>query len=180
MKNFIKLILLMGISLLLLIGCSSKEQEKTIDNFINKLISVKTYEGVTFWDNEDKDVEESKASLDKYEEESKASFGEYLTEDAFNTLMANRIPYFYYAVINDNNIKDITDINIVKNKETENDTYIHYEYEVSYKLKSDDKSIDMTDYMFFKVVKDNTSIIDEVYVLDKTSSIFSEHKNVSQ
>lgn len=169
MKNFIKIILLMGISLLLLIGCSSKEQEKTIDNFINKLISVKTYEGVTFGEN-----------TDKYVDESKTSFGEYLTEDAFNTLMANRIPNFYYTVINENNIKDITDIKIVKNKETENDTYIHYEYEVSYKLKSDDKSIDMTDYMVFKVMKDNTSIIDEVHVLDKTSSIFSEYKNVSQ
>ena len=140
----------MGISLLLLIGCSSKKQEKTIDNFINKLISVKTYEGVTFLDNDDKDVEESKASLDKYEEESKVSFGEYLTEEAFNTLMANRVPYFYYTVINENNVKDITDIKIVKTKESENDTYTNYEYEVFYKLKSDDKSIDMTDYMIFK------------------------------
>jgi len=169
MKNFIKIISLMGISLLLLIGCSSKEQEKTIDNFINKLISVKTYEGVTFGED-----------IDKYVEESKANFVEYLTEDAFNTLMANRIPNFYYTVINENNVKDITDIKIVKNKETETDTYTHYEYEVSYKLKSDDKSIDMTDYMVLKVMKDNTSIIDEVYVLDKTSSIFSEYKNVSQ
>ena len=67
MKNFIKIILLMDISLLLLIGCSSKEQEKTIDNFINKLLSVKTYEDVTFGED-----------LDKYEEESKTNFGEYL------------------------------------------------------------------------------------------------------
>lgn len=169
MKNFIKIILLMGISLLLLIGCSSKEEEKTIDNFMNKLISIKTYEGIIFGEN-----------TDEYVEESKAIFGEYLTEEAFNTLMANRIPNFYYTVINGNNVKDITDIKIVKNKETENDTYIYYEYEVSYKLKSDDKSIDMTDYMVFKVMKDNTYIIDEVYVLDKTSSIFSEYKNISQ
>ncbi len=34
MKNFIKIILLMGISLFLLIGYSSKEVEKTIDSFI--------------------------------------------------------------------------------------------------------------------------------------------------
>lgn len=159
----------MGISLLLLIGCSSKKQEETIDNFINKLISVKTYEKFTFLEDEHKD-----------EEDSKASFGEYLTEDAFNTLMANRVPYFYYTVINKNNVKDITDIKIEKTKETKNDTYIHYEYKVSYKLKSDDKSIDMTDYMSFKLMKDNTSIIDEVYILDKTSSIFSEYRNVSQ
>lgn len=180
MKNIIKIILLMGISTLLLIGCSSAKEEKVIDNFINKLISVKTYESFTFLDNEHKDVEESKASLEKYGEDSKASFGEYLTEDAFNTLMGNRVPYFYYTVINENNVKDITDIKIEKTKETENDTYIHYEYEVSYKLKSDDKSIDMTDYMVFKVMNDNTSIIDEVYVSDKTSSIFSEFKEIVQ
>lgn len=174
MKNFIKIILLMGISLLLLIGCSSKEQEKNIDNFINKLLSVKTYEGITF----DED-------LDKYEEESKENFGEYFTENGFDTLMSNRILYFYYTVINENNVNDITDIKIVKNKESENDTYknyefIHYEYEVSYKLKLDDKSIDMTDYMIFKVMKDNTSIIDEVSMLKEKSSIFIEYKNVSQ
>ena len=169
MKNFIKIILLMGISLILLIGCSSKEQEKNIDNFINKLLSVKTYEGITFGED-----------LDKYTEESKANFGECFTENGFDTLMANRILYFYYTVINKNNVKDITDIKIEKTKETKNDTYIHYEYKVSYKLKSDDKSIDMTDYMSFKLMKDNTSIIDEVYILDKTSSIFSEYRNVSQ
>ena len=99
--------------------------------------------------------------------------------------MANRILYFYYTVINENNVKNITDIKIVKTKESENDTYtnyefIHYEYEVSYKLKLDDKSIDMTDYMIFKVMKDNTSIIDEVSILKEESSIFSEYKNVSQ
>lgn len=174
MKNFIKIILLMGISLILLIGCSSKEQEKNIDNFINKLLSVKTYEGITFGED-----------LDKYTEESKANFGEYFTENGFDTLMANRILYFYYTVINENNVKDITDIKIVKTKESENDTYtnyefIHYEYEVSYKLKLDDKSIDMTDYMIFKVMKYNTSIIDEVSILKEESSIFSEYKNVSQ
>lgn len=171
MKNFIKIILLMGISLLLLIGCNSKEQEKIIDNFINKLLSVKTYEGITFGED-----------LDKYAEDSKANFGEYFTENGFDTLMANRILHFYYTVINENNVKDITDIKIVKTKESENDTYtnyefIHYEYEVSYKLKSDDKSIDMTDYMVFKVMKDNTSIIEEVSILKEKSSIFSELLN---
>ena len=154
MKNFIKILVLMGISLLLLIGCSSKEQEKTIDTFINKLLSIKTYEGITLGED-----------LDKYAEESKANFGEYFTENGFDTLMANTIIPSYYTVINENNVKDITDIKIVKTKESENDTYtnyefIHYEYEVSYKLKSDDKSIDMTDYMIFKVMKDNTSNID--------------------
>lgn len=171
MKKIIKMILIMGISLFLLIGCGSKEQEKTIDNFINKLLSVKTYEGVIF-----------EEDLNKYEEESKVNFGEYFTENGFDTLMSNRIPYFYYTVINENNVKDITDIKIVKTKESENDTYtnyefIHYEYEVSYKLKSDDKSIDMTDYMVFKVMKDNISIIDEVNIFNEKSSIFIEYQN---
>ena len=79
-------------------------------------------------------------------------------------------------------MKDITDIKIVKTKESENDNYtnygfIHYEYEVSYKLKSDDKSIDMTDYMVFKVMKNNTSIIDEVSIVKEKSSIFTEFMN---
>lgn len=161
----------MGVSLFLIIGCSSKEQEKTIDNFINKLLSVKTYEGITLGED-----------LDKYEEESKVNFGEYFTENGFDTLMANSIIHFYYTVTNENNVKDITDIKIVKTKESENDTYknyefIHYEYEVSYKLKLDDKSIDMTDYMVFKVMKDNTSIIDEVSILKEKSSIFNEFIN---
>ena len=169
MKNFIKSILLMIISLFLLIGCSSKESEKTIDSFINKLISVNTYEDIKIGENTEDDVNKLKSN-----------FGEYLTEDAFNTLIANRIPNFYYTVINENNINDIADIKIVKTKETDTDTYTHYEYEVSYKLKSDTKTIDMTDYIVFKVMKDNTSIISEVSVLDKTSSIFSEYKNVSK
>lgn len=169
MKKFIKIILLMGISVVLLMGCSSVKGEKTIDNFINKLISVKTYEGVTFGEDPD-----------KYVEETKASFGEYLTDNAFDTFVANRIPNFYSTVINKNNVDDITDIKIVKSKETENDTYTHYEYEVSYKLNAGDQSLDMTDYMVFKIMNDNNSVIDEVHVLDKTSSIFSEFKSVSQ
>ena len=182
MKKNIKIILLMGLSLFLLIGCGAKEQEKTIDNFINKLLSVKTYEGFTFLNSDSEDIGEAQADLDKYAEDSKANFGEYFTENGFDTLMSNRIPYFYYAVINENNVKDITDIKIVKTKEAENDTYtnyefIHYEYEVSYKLKSDDKSIDMIDYLVFKVMKDNTSIIDEVYMVNEKSSIFNEYLN---
>ena len=180
MKNFIKIILLMGISLLLLIGCSSKEQEKTIDNFINKLLSVKTYEGITYLDDENEDIEESEASLDKYIEELKANLGEYFTENGFDNSIL--IPHLYYTVINKNNIKDITDIKIVKTKESENDTYknyefIYYEYEVSYKLKSDDKSMDMTDYMSFRVMKDNLSIIDEANIFKEKSSIFTEFNN---
>ena len=184
MKNFIKIILLIGASLLLLIGCGSKEQEKTIDNFINKLLSVKTYEDITFLDDENKemDIEESQASLDKYEEELKEHFGEYFTENGFEDSMANLIPHLYYTVINKNNIIDITDIKIVKTKESENDVYknyefTHYEYEVSYKLKTDDKSIDMTDYMIFKVMKNNTSTIDEMTVVKEKSSIFTEFFN---
>ena len=180
MKKVIKIILLMGLSLFLLIGCGAKEQEKTIDNFINKLLSVKTYEGVTFL--ADEDIDELKVGLVEYSsEELKENFGEYFAENEFNTSANTTIP-FYYTVINENNVKDITDIKIVKTKESENDAYtnyefIHYEYEVSYKLKSDDKSIDMTDYLVFKVMKSNTSIIDEVYMVNEKSSIFNEYLN---
>lgn len=38
----------------------------------------------------------------------------------------------------------------------------------------------MTDYMVFKIMKDNTSVITDVYVSDKTSSIFSEYKTIVQ
>ena len=168
MKNFIKIILLIGISSLLLIGCSSAKQETTIDNFINKLVSAKTYENITSYDAE------------KFIDESREIFQEYLTEDAFNTLAVNRTPYIYYSVINKNNINETTNVEIVKTKETKNDEYTHYEYEVSYKLKSSDSSIDMTDYIVFKVMKDDASVIDEVYVSDKTSSIFSEYKTIVQ
>lgn len=169
MKKIIKLLSLMLISISLLSGCSSTKEEKTINNFVNKLISAKTYENFT-----------SNSDVDKFTEASKTIFGEYLTDDTFDTLMANRIPNFYYTVINKNDIKHTTDIKIVKSKETKNDDYTHYEYEVSYKLKSEDKSIDMTDYMVFKIKKDNNSVIDEVYVLDKTSSIFTEFKSIAQ
>ena len=154
----------MGISLLLLIGCGPKEQEKTIDNFINKLVSAKTYENITSYDAE------------KFIDEAKEIFEENLTEDAFNTLMVNRTPYIYYSVIDKNNIDETTDVKIVKTKETKNDEYTNYEYEVSYKLKSDDKSIDMTDYMIFKVMKNNTSLINEVSIIKEKSSIFTEFK----
>lgn len=169
MRNFTKILLLMGISLLLLTGCSSTKEEKTIDNFINKLISTKTYENITSSDDPEKFVDESKEI-----------FKDYLTEDAFDTLMANRIPYIYYTVINKNGITDTTDIKIVKTKETKNDTYTHYEYEVSYKLETSDNSLEMIDHMIFKVMKDNSSIISEVNISDKTSSIFTEYKPVSQ
>ena len=96
--------------------------------------------------------------------------------------MSILIPTFYYTVINKNNIKDITDIKILKTKESENDIYknyefIHYEYEVSYKLKSDDKSIDMKDYMIFKIMKKNSSVIDEVSIDKEKSSIFTEFRD---
>ena len=180
----------MGTSLLLLIGCASKKPEKTIDNFINKLLSVKTYEGITFLEDEDKDeemsgeigIEESDESLDKYVEELKVNFVEYFTEDGFDNAMSNLIPHLYYSVINKDNINAITDIKIKKTKESENDAYknyefIHYEYEISYKLKSDDKSIDMKDYMIFKVMKNNPSVIEEVSIVKEKSSIFNEFRN---
>ncbi len=56
------------------------------------------------------------------------SFGEYFAENGFENSMSNLIPHIYYTVISKNNINDITDIKIVKTKESENDTYKDYEF----------------------------------------------------
>lgn len=168
MKNFIKMILLTSLSSLLLIGCSSKKSDQTIDKFINTLISSKNYENIVSTDSTE------------FPDELSEKFEEYLTEDALNSFLTNRTPYFYYEVIKNNSINDTTDIKIVKTKEKDEDKYFHYEYEVSYKLKSDDKTIDMKDYMTFKIMKDNPSLINEVYVSDKNSSIFEEYKNIKK
>lgn len=169
MKKFIKIILMTCISSLLLIGCSSKKSDENVDNFINTLISAKTYENIDFSSDFNNSIDESTKI-----------FGEYLTEDGLGTLIANRIPSLYYNVIAKNTIIDTEDIKIVKTKEKKEDNFISYEYEVSYKLKSDNKSIDMKDYMAFKVMKDKPNLINEVYVSEKKSSIFSEFKSIVQ
>ena len=169
MRNLIKIILLTGISSLLLIGCSSKKSNENVDNFINTLISAKTYENANFSNDSTKFVDELTEI-----------FGDYLTEDGLSTLVTNRIPSFYYSVIEKNNIIDTEDIKIIKTKEKKEDNFISYEYEISYKLKSDNKSIDMKDYMAFKVMKDKPNLINEVYVSEKKSSIFSEFKSLVQ
>lgn len=169
MKNFIKMILLTSLSSLLLIGCNSNKSDENVDKFINTLISAKTYENANFSNDSTKFVDEITGL-----------FSEYLTEDGLNNLITNRIPSFYYSVIEKNNIIDTEDIKIVKTKEKKEDNFISYEYEISYKLKSDNKSIDMKDYMSFKVMKDKPNLINEVYVSEKKSSIFSEFKSLVQ
>ncbi len=88
--------------------------------------------------------------------------------------MANRIFSKYSAVISD--ASGVTDINIIKTSETQNDGYIHFEYEVSYKLERDGETVDMNDYMAFNVLDEKGYKIEKVSILDKTSSIFKEFK----
>lgn len=164
MKKIIKVLLFIVMSSILLFGCNSSKEKENVADFINKLISTETYENINFND----DVEILLVHLN-------SAFDNYLTDNALNLLLANRIPSIYSTVISKNNITDITDMEITQVKENKYDSYTHYEYEVTYKLKSDNDSIDMTDYMSFKILKDN--LIDEVYLLDKKSSIFDVFKN---
>ena len=147
----------------LLAGCSTKKEEKNIDSFINKLVSAETYKNIDF--NED---------TDKVTQDLDSIYHEYLTDNGFDILISNRIPSIYYNVINFKNINNTTNIKITETKKTENDTYTHYEYEVSYKLNSDSESINVTDHMILKV--NNDGLIDEVSVLNDTNSIFSNLK----
>ena len=70
----------------------------------------------------------------------------------------------------------VTDINFTKTSETQNDGYIHFEYEVSYKLERNDETVDMKDYMSFNVLDEKGYKIKNVSIVDKTSSIFKEFK----
>jgi hypothetical protein len=161
MKKMFKVVSFIAMTLILLIGCNSVNKEKNVDKFINKLISMKTYEDMNF------DEYNEKLAVDLV-----TAFDEYLTDNAMDILLLNRVPSIYGTVINESS--DITDVKITKVKENKYNDYTHYEYEVSYKLKSDNDFIDMTDYIAFKINED--SLIAEVYVLDKKSSIYNEYK----
>lgn len=144
-------------------GCSNSSKEENVESFIKKLVSYNTYNNMA-------SIEEAGQLIEDY----KSRFGEYLTEDAFDLLMANRIFSKYSAVISD--ASGVTDINIIKTSETQNDGYIHFEYEVSYKLERDGETVDMNDYMAFNVLDEKGYKIEKVSILDKTSSIFKEFK----
>ena len=144
-------------------GCSNSSKEENVESFIKKLVSYNTYNNMA-------SIEEAGQLIEDY----KSRFGEYLTEDAFDLLMANRIFSKYSAVISD--ASGVTDINITKTSETQNDGYIHFEYEVSYKLERDGETVDMNDYMAFNVLDEKGYKIEKVSILDKTSSIFKEFK----
>lgn len=163
MRKTIKYLLLCIVSIGLLVGCSNSSKEENVESFIKKLVSYNTYNNMA-------SIEEAGQLIEDY----KSRFGEYLTEDAFDLLMANRIFSKYSAVISD--ASGVTDINITKTSETQNDGYIHFEYEVSYKLERDGETVDMNDYMAFNVLDEKGYKIEKVSILDKTSGIFKEFK----
>ena len=159
MRKTIKYLLLCIVTIGVLVGCSNSSKEENVESFIKKLVSYNTYNNMA-------SIEEAGQLIEDY----KSRFGEYLTEDAFDLLMANRIFSKYSAVISD--ASGVTDINITKTSETQNDGYIHFEYEVSYKLERDGETVDMNDYMAFNVLYEKEYKIEKVSILDKTSSIF--------
>lgn len=163
MKKIIKYLVLCIITMGLLVGCSDSLKEKNVESFIKKIVSYNTYKNMA-------SVEEN----GQFIEECKTTFGEYLTDDAFNLLMANRIFSKYSGVISKAN--GVTDISFTKTSEAQNDGYIHFEYEVSYKLEYDDETVDMKDYMAFNVLDEKGYKIEKVSILDKTSSIFEKLK----
>ena len=163
MRKTIKYLLLCIVTIGVLVGCSNSSKEENVESFIKKLVSYNTYNNMA-------SIEEAGQLIEDY----KSRFGEYLTEDAFDLLMANRIFSKYSAVISD--ASGVTDINIIKTSETQNDGYIHFEYEVSYKLERDGETVDMKDYMAFNVLDEKGYKIEKVSILDKTSSIFKEFK----
>lgn len=163
MRKTIKYLLLCIVTIGVLVGCSNSSKEENVESFIKKLVSYNTYNNMV-------SIEEAGQLIEDY----KSRFGEYLTEDAFDLLMANRIFSKYSAVISD--ASGVTDINITKTSETQNDGYIHFEYEVSYKLERDCETVDMNDYMAFNVLDEKGYKIEKVSILDKTSSIFKEFK----
>lgn len=163
MRKTIKYLLLCIVTIGVLVGCSNSSKEENVESFIKKLVSYNTYNNMA-------SIEEAGQLIEDY----KSRFGEYLTEDAFDLLMANRIFSKYSAVISD--ASGVTDINIIKTSEIQNDGYIHFEYEVSYKLERDGETVDMNDYMAFNVLDEKGYKIEKVSILDKTSSIFKEFK----
>ena len=165
MRKTIKYLLLCIVTIGVLVGCSNSSKEENVESFIKKLVSYNTYNNMA-------SIEEAGQLIEDY----KSRFGEYLTEDAFDLLMANRIFSKYSAVISD--ASGVTDINITKTSETQNDGYIHFEYEVSYKLERDGETVDMNDYMAFNVLDEKGYKIEKVSILDKTSSIFKEFKKL--
>ena len=67
-------------------------------------------------------------------------------------------------------------LSVLYTPEGHSDKYIHFEYEVSYKLERDGETVDMNDYMAFNVLDEKGYKIEKVSILDKTSSIFKEFK----
>lgn len=164
MRKVVKYLILLIVSTVLLTGCSNNNKEENVESFIEKLVSYNTYESIG-----------SLEDNDKFIEGCKLAFEGYLSDEAFNSLMSNRTFSIYSKVMSE--AKGVTDINITKISETQNEGYIHLEYEVAYKLEFDDETIDMKDYMAFNILDKNLDKIEKVSISEKTSSIFKELKN---
>jgi hypothetical protein len=156
-----------------LIGCSNTKDVSSKDSnakeFTTKLISPTTYEKITY-DN---------IELNKYTAECKSAFGKYFTENGFGTLMANRVPTWYQSVIKYNNLNEVKDIKIIETANEEKNDYTYLSYEVSYILQGKEKSIQMKDYLVFKIVKEkNKYLINEFSTVNGKSSVVEEFKKV--
>lgn len=160
MRKRIKYLFLCIVAIGLLVGCSNSSKEENVESFIRNVVSYDTYKNIASVDEPGQLIEDLKSI-----------FGEYLTDDAFELLMANRTFTRYSSVISE--ASDVTDINITKTSETQNDGYIHFEYEISYKLVYDDEITDMIDYMAFNVLDEKGYKIEKVSISEKTSSIFN-------
>lgn len=161
MRKTIKYLLLCIVAIGLLVGCNDSLKEKNVESFINKIVSYDTCKNMA-----------SVEDAGEFIEECKTTFGEYLTDEAFDLLMANRVFSKYSGIISKAN--GVTDISFTKTSETQNDGYIHFEYEVSYKLERNGETIDMKDYMAFNVLDEKEYKIEMVSISEKTSSIFKE------
>ena len=152
--------------LFLLTGCTSNKnpiKDENIDKVINNIIYSYSNENLS-----------KSSGYIEFVNQSNIIFSEYLSKNALDILAENRIVSIYYSTVNGLDVpnpSDIIGLDIKKSKEYERNNYIGYEYKISYKLKSKSETIDMVDYMSFKVEKDGDNLIDELYVLEN-SSIF--------
>lgn len=161
MRKTIKYLLLCIVSIGLLVGCSNSSKEENVERFINKIVSYDTYKNMASFEDGGQFIEDCKTT-----------FGEYITDNALDLLMSNRTFTIYSRVMLESS--GVTDINFIKTDETQNDGYIHFEYEVSYKLERDGETVDMKDYMAFNVIDENGYKIERVSISEKISSIFKE------
>lgn len=167
MKRIAKLMVLCLVSTVLLFSCGGASKEKKVEDFINKLLAVETYNNISNLDNVQSDDD-----MKKLVDDLKNTFGSYFTDKVFEEFNADRVSLLYIEVLKDT--KNITDIKLNKVSEKKNEGYTHMQYEVTYKLELKDKTVDMKDTLAFKVLDDKENLIDMFDVLGN-SSIFDQY-----